>query len=305
MPRHRTARIARLGALPRSRAQGSSPRNKAVTARRLVAVGLVVASLILLTVYLRESDDGALHGAQRLGQAAIHPFVVAGERVARPFQDAYGWFADLVDVKGERDALQAKVQQLQQRVVENENAVQENERLRRLLGFVDGPRLADYDRIATRVVAQPSGPFDQTILVAAGSDDGVKVDAPVVTPDGLVGRVTKVAADASQVTLLTDVSLKVSAEDAETQAKGILQRSPSSDGLILDRVDKQVVVHVGDQVITSGWEVGELKSLYPKNIPIGTVTSVGLQDIDLFQRIQVEPFVDFDALSEVVVLVQR
>lgn len=305
MPRQRTARVSRLGAIQRPRTQGSSPRSKTITARRLVAVGLVVVSLILLTVYLRESDDGALHGAQRLGQAALHPFVVAGERVARPFQDAYGWFSDLVDVKGERDRLQAQVQELQQQAVENENAVQENERLRNLLGYVDGPRLADFERIPTRVIAQPSGPFEQTILVAAGSSDGVKIDSPVVTPDGLVGRVTKVSGDAAQVTLLTDVSLKVSAFDAETQAKGILQRSPSSSGLILDRVDKDIRVGVGDLIETSGWQAGDLKSLYPTGIPIGKVTSVGLQDIDLFQRIQVEPFVNFDSLSEVIVLVQR
>jgi rod shape-determining protein MreC len=271
-----------------------------------VAFLLVVASLILLTVYLRESDDGALHAAQRLGQSALHPFVVAGERVARPFQDAYGWFADLVDVKGERDRLQTQVQDLQQQVAQNENAAEENVRLRRLLGFVDGPRLPDYERIPTRVIAQPSGPFEQTILVAAGSGDGVTVDSPVMTPDGLVGLVTQVSADASQVTLLTDESVRVSAKDAETGASGVLRRaSGSGSTLVLDRVDKDLVVRDDDLVVTSGWKVGDLQSLYPQGIPIGRVTSVGLQDIDLYQRIQVEPFVGFDSLSEVIVLVKR
>jgi rod shape-determining protein MreC len=306
VPRQRTARISRLGALPRPGAERSSPRTKSVTARRLVAFLLVLASLILLTVYLRESDDGALHGAQRLGQSALHPFVVAGERVARPFQDAYGWFAELVDVKGERDRLQARVQELQQRVVQNENAVQENARLRRLLGFVDAPRLTDYERIVTRVIAQPSGPFEQTILVAAGSSNGVKVDSPVVTPDGLVGLVTQVSSNAAQVTLLTDESVRVSAKDAETEASGVLRRaSGGGSTLVLDRVDKDLVVREGDLIVTSGWKVGDLESLYPQGIPIGRVTSVGLQDIDLYQRIQVEPFVNFDALSEVVVLRKR
>jgi rod shape-determining protein MreC len=276
-----------------------------VTARRLVAFGLVVVSLVLLTVYLRESDDGALHGAQRLGQAALHPFVVAGERIARPFQDAYGWFDDLIGVKGERDRLQAQVRSLQQQVVENENFAQENERLRELLRFVDGPSLADYERIATRVIAQPAGPFDQTILVAAGSEDGIAIDSPVVTPDGLVGLVTKVSGDSAQVTLLTDDSVVVSAADAETRAEGVVKRASSGESLILDRVDKDRVVREDDLVITSGWQVGDLQSLYPKGIEIGKVTSVGLQDIDLYQRIQIEPFVDFDSLSEVIVLVKR
>ena len=275
--------------------------------RRLLAAALVVASLVLLTVYLRESEDGALHGAQRLGQAALHPFQVAGERIARPFQDAYGWASDLIGVKGERDRLAAQVRALQQQVAELKVASQENDRLRELLGYVSGPRLPDdYRPITTRVLAQPANAYDQTILVAAGSSDGVKVDSPVVTEDGLVGRVTSVAPNASQVTLLTDQSLAVSALDVDTRAPGVLRRAPGSgSGLSLDRVEKDLVVKEGDMIVTAGWREGDLESLYPAGIPIGTVTSVGLQDIDLYQRIQVEPFVNFDALSEVVILVPR
>ncbi len=286
--------------------RGSSPRDKGVLARRVVAAVLVVASLALLTVYLRESDDGALHAAQRLGQSALYPFQVAGERIARPFQDAYGWTSDLVGVKDERDRLEAEVQALQQQVVQLQAADQENARLRELLQFVDGPQLADYERIPTRVLAQPSNPYDQDVLVAAGKDDGVVIDSPVVTEDGLVGLVTSVASDASRVTLLTDQSVAVSALDVGTRARGVLRRAPNAgSGLVLDRVEKDLVVQEEDVVVTSGWRSGDLESLYPAGIPIGRVTSVGLQDIDLYQRIQVTPFVNFDALSEVVVLVHR
>jgi rod shape-determining protein MreC len=275
--------------------------------RRLVAAVLVIVSLVLLTVYLRESDDGALHGAQRLGQAALNPFQVAGERIARPFQDAYEWASGLVDAKEERDRLRAQVQALQQQVVGLQTASEENQRLRELLGYVSGPRLPeDYEPITSRVLAQPANPYDQTILVAAGSADGVTMDSPVVTQDGLVGRVTGVSTNAAQVTLLTDQSIAVSALDSDTRAPGVLRRSPGSgSGLVLDRVEKDLIVKEGDVIVTAGWKEGDLESLYPAGIPIGTVTSVGLQDIDLFQRIQVAPFVNFDALSEVVILVSR
>ncbi len=276
-------------------------------ARRLVAAALVVVSLVLLTVYLRESDEGALHGAQRIGQAALHPLQVAGERVARPFQDAYEWASDLVGVKSERDRLEAQVQALQQQVVELQTAAQENDRLRELLGYVSGPRLPDdYVPVTTRVLAQPANPYDQTILLAAGSGDGVTLDAPVVTQDGLVGRVTAVSPGAAQVTLLTDESINVSALDVETRAPGVLRRAPGAgSALVLDRVEKELVVEEGDVIVTAGWREGDLESLYPAGIPIGTVTSVGIQDIDLYQRVQVAPFVSFDSLAEVVVLVPR
>jgi rod shape-determining protein MreC len=58
-------------------------------------------------------------------------------------------------------------------------------------------------------------------------------------------------------------------------------------------------------VITAGWRSGRLESLYPRGIPIGTVASVGQQDVDLYKRIQVSPLVNFDSLSEVIVLVER
>ena len=272
-----------------------------------MVASLVLASLILLTVYLREDDEGSLHAAQRIGLAVLAPFQVAGERLARPFQDAYGYVSDLVDAKAERDQLERQVQELTQQVIGNQTAAQENERLRAELDFVEGPRFPDdYRGITTRVIAQPATPYDQELLVAAGSNDGVTKDAPVITPDGLVGLVTQVSPEASKVTLLTDQSIAVSAVDLLSGARGVVFASPSAgSGLVLDRVEKEQVVEDGDTIITAGWRSGDLASLYPYRIPIGTVTSVGQQDIDLYKRIQVTPFVDFDSISEVIVLVKK
>jgi rod shape-determining protein MreC len=276
-------------------------------ARRAVAAVLILVSLALLTVYLRESDEGGLHAAQRVGLAILAPFEVAGERIARPFQDAYGYVSDLVSEKESTDRLEARIEQLQEELRQAQAASSENQRLRELLAFVDGPRFpANFDPVTTRVIAQPSNAYNQRVLVAAGSAEGVKAGAPVVTGDGLVGVVTKVTSGYAQVTLLTDPSMFVSAQDADTEARGDVRASASAGaGLILDRVDKELVVEPGDTVITSGWSSGKIASLYPFGIPIGEVTSVGRQDIELYMRIQVEPFVDFDSLSEVVVLVAR
>jgi rod shape-determining protein MreC len=125
-----------------------------------------------------------------------------------------------------------------------------------------------------------------------------------------VGIVGKVADGQAQVTLLTDQGAAVSAvvisdEASEAPARGVVKPSPSAAGLVLDRVDKRLVANVGDTVVTSGWSLGDLASRYPYGIAIGRVTSVGRQDIDLYARVQVEPFVNFDSLSEVVILVKR
>jgi rod shape-determining protein MreC len=258
-------------------------------------------------VYFRESNDGALHGAQRIGLSVAMPFEVAGERVARPFRDAWGWASDLIGAKDENEKLRKEVDELRQQLIQQQTAVSENERLKALLQFVDGPTFpSGFDGVATRVVGRPPSAYNQEVLIAAGSSSGVQRNDPVVTKDGLVGLVTDVTSNGAKVTLLTDQSSAVSAVVLESGAAGIVRHGPSdSSALILDRVSKDELVTEGDLVITAGWRSGKLESLYPRGIPVGTVKSVGQQDVDLYKRIQVTPLVNFDSLAEVIVLVPR
>jgi rod shape-determining protein MreC len=270
-----------------------------------VAVLLVLVSLALVTVYFRESSGGALHGAQRIGLSILMPFEVAGERVSRPFRDAWSYSVDLVGAKSENEKLREEVAALQKELIEDRTAARENDRLRALLAFIEGPTFPDdYRPVVTRVVARPPSAYNQVVLVAAGSDDGIAVNDPVVTEDGLVGLVTEVTGNGARVTLLTDQTSAVSALVLQSGAAGVVRHGPSDGStLVLDRVGKDELVNEGDLVITAGWRSGKLESLYPRGIPIGTVASVGQQDVDLYKRIQVAPLVDFDSLAEVIVLV--
>jgi rod shape-determining protein MreC len=273
----------------------------------LVAAVLVLSSLALITVYFRESEGGTLHSAQRIGLSVAMPFEVAGERIARPFRDAWGWTLDLVGAKQENEKLRKQVEALRQRVIQEQTAVSENDRLRDLLGFVDGPSFpAGFTGVSTRVVGRPPSAYNQEVLIAAGSSAGIRRNDPVVTQDGLVGLVTNVTSNGAKVTLLTDQSSAVSAIVLESGAAGLVRHGPSdSSALVLDRVGKNEFVEEGNLVITAGWRSGKLESLYPRGIPVGMVKSVGQQDVDLYKRIQVAPLVNFDALAEVIVLVPK
>ena len=268
---------------------------------------LVLVSLALVTVYLRESSGGVLHGAQRIGLSVAMPFEVAGERVARPFRDGWTYVSELFGAKSENERLREQVEALRQQLVQQQTAARENERLRALADYVDGPAFPrDYRGIVTRVVGRPASIYNQKILIAAGSSAAVERNDPVVTEDGLVGLVTDVTSNGAQVTLLTDQSSAVSAVVLESGAAGIVRHGPSdSAALVLDRVGKDELVTAGDLVVTAGWRSGKLESLYPRGIPIGTVKSVGQQDVDLYKRIQVTALADFDSLGEVVVLIPR
>jgi rod shape-determining protein MreC len=306
VPRQRTARLPVLDAAVRG-PDGLSPRTSRALRARLVALVLVLVSLALITVYFRESEDGTLHSAQRIGLSVAMPFEVAGERIARPFRDAWGWASDLVGAKEENAKLRKEVEHLRKEVIQNQTAVGENDRLRDLLKYVDGPKFPEgFMGVSTRVVGRPPSAYNQEVLIAAGSSSGVSRNDPVITEDGLVGLVTDVTSNGAEVTLLTDQSSAVSATVLESSAAGIVRHGSSdSSALILDRVGKDALVEEGNLVITAGWRTGRLESLYPRGIPIGTVKSVGQQDVDLYKRIQISPLVNFDSLSDVIVLVPK
>lgn len=307
MPRNRSVRVAALGSSVQRSASQPYPSQKSSALKRRIVVGvLVVLALALITVSFRASGLTAL---QDTGATVLRPFQVASDRVARPFQDAYDWFAGLVHAKSENAALRKQVDALRNQAFRNQQAVQENTMLRAELRYVDGPRFPqDYDYVATSVIAPPQSRFDQTMVIDAGSNFGIRRDDPVVTPDGLVGRVTRVGKTVSQVMLLSDESSAVSASDQNHPgATGIVKHGQGGgDTLILDRVDKSQTVAVGDPVITQGSPGnGLLPSIYPRGIAIGSVTSVGQNDTDLYKQIQVQPFVDFSSLRSVLVLVPK
>ncbi len=273
--------------------------------RRLIVGFLVVLALVLISLSFRSGSDGSLGGIQSTGATVLRPFAVGVERVAQPFRDAYSWFDSLFTARSDAETLRTEVEELRQRAIQNEFALQENVTLRRLLEYRDGPRFPrDFRGLAAEVIARPAGAFTQAVVVAVGSDDGVRVNDPVVAPEGLVGLVTRVTPGTARIQLLTDQQLAVPSIDLRTGAPGIVRHARGTrETLVLDRVQKEDVVKVGDELVTAGWSASGLSSLYPKGIPVGEVTSVGQTDTDLYQQVQVDPYVDFGALDAVLVLV--
>jgi rod shape-determining protein MreC len=269
---------------------------------------LILLSLVLITVSFRETSNGFLHRVGGGGATVLRPFEVGAERVARPFRDAYGYLAGLVHAKSENTRLRRELDKARQEAALGRIATRDDSQLRAQLGYVDGPTFPrDFRPINTRVLGAPATPFEQQVIVAAGSSDGVRVDAPVITQDGLVGRVTDVSSGSAEVTLLTDGDSAVPALDVDssTNARGQVTRGQGDNALVLDRVPKEAEVNVGDEVVTAGSRSRAFPSFFPRGIAIGTVTSVGRTDTSLFTHVQIQPFVDFGSLDSVIVLVSK
>lgn len=262
----------------------------------------------MLTLYFREADSGPMHSVQGAVSTVLDPFQVGAERVARPFRDAYAWTTGLVHAQSENEKLRKDIQLLRLQAIQNQSAAQENVDLRAALKYISGPAFPrDYDGIAASVTSYATGEWEQSLVISAGRRDGVSKDDPVLSTDGyLVGQITKVTRTSSEVTLLTDSTSSVTARDAATDTLGVLEIGEGPDRPFeLNRVQKEKVVRPGDTIVTAGRRFGRLGSMFPRNIPIGSVKHVGQTDIENFQQIQVDPFVDFSSLDMLVVLVPK
>jgi rod shape-determining protein MreC len=302
--RDRTARVAVLGtSVQRSRKERRPNRGRNAQLRRLILVGLVLAALALLTISFRSPTSGALHDVQGYGASALRPFEVAAQRVARPFRDAYDYVSGLTSAKAENERLRRELRRANAQATSNQAAANRAAELSALLKFEQGRSYPkDFRAVNTTVISFPGGPFAQQVTIAAGSDRGLAINTPVVTADGLIGRVTNTSPSTSQVTLLNDPDSNVPAVDATHHVVGIIRHGPHGT-LILDRVAKEQVIEKGDTIVTRGTVDKRYPDFYPYGIPIGTVQQVGRSDIATYLTVEVTPFARFGSLDAVAALV--
>lgn len=167
-----------------------------------------------------------------------------------------------------------------------------------LSALVDFARVHPDNRyVATSVIGRDPSPFMKYVIINRGSDDGLRRGMPVVTSQGLVGRVAAVTAGAGRVELITDPASSVNVRLEPAGAQAVLVGSVTGE-LTLDMIPQSASVQVGDLVLTSG-----LGGNYPSNILIGQITSVRRRETDLFQRATVQPVVDFTKLEILLIII--
>jgi rod shape-determining protein MreC len=273
--------------------------------RRLVLAVLVIGALGLLTISFRSPNSGFLHDAQSYGSDALRPFQVAAVRVARPFRDAYNYVDSMSTAKSQNSKLRKMVEDYRSQALLNASAVQQNNDLKKLLHFESGPQYPqDFRAVNTSVLSFPSGAFSSQLVIDAGSDSGIHLNTPVVSADGLVGKVTYAGHTTSTVTLLTDPNSAVPARDLKTHVSGLIRHGQGGT-LILDRVSKDQVVNKGDWIVTRGTVDRRYPDEYPYGIPIGRVVAVGTSDIASFLTVQIQPLADISSLDAVAALVPK
>ncbi|MDQ4048168.1 MAG: rod shape-determining protein MreC, partial [Actinomycetota bacterium] len=235
---------------------------------------------------------------------AFAPLETGTGRALKPFRDLFGWFGDTVDAKDENERLRGEVEALRKRLAETDTAASDARQLRGMVklsrqeGFPQGT-----DPLAARVIARSPTVWYSTVKIDKGSGDGVREDQPVIAAGGLVGKVTRVTGGTAEVTLITDASSAVSAQVMPAGANGIVKPEVGEpNDLLLDFVQKGRRVTKGATVVTSGFTSSAVESRFPKGVPIGRVSRVDLDEIELYQRVHIKPFADLRRIDYVQVL---
>lgn len=182
--------------------------------------------------------------------------------------------------------------------VENDFARESLAELERLYDLVRFDNQWDYPIVTARVIGKNPGRFVTTLVLDRGTNDGVHVNMPVFTVDGLVGKTIKVSDHHSQVQLLTDPNLKMSVLEKRTRVVGFLETSNGKN--LFAMIPTYAEVQKGDTLISSG-----LGGIFPKGIGVGVVSSIQQGDVDVMQQITIAPFLNFSRIEELFIMLRE
>ncbi len=232
-----------------------------------------------------------------LSRILLNPVVSAQTWIATRYQAVQSFIQapqDTIRLRQRNTDLEAEVSRLQAQVIELQQRISETSILSALVDFARAN--PEYSYQAAAVIGYDTSPFLRYVLINRGSDQGLRRGMPVVTQQGLVGRIAAVTSSAARVQLITDTTSTVNVRLDPSGAQAVLNGQITGD-VSLEMIPQDTTIEVGDLVLTSG-----LGGSYPPNLLVGQVSSVRSQAQDLFQRASVQTAVDFSQLEIVLVI---
>ena len=260
-----------------------SPRNLQVIIFLLIAAGVI---LLALAGFIQPAIG-----------TATNPVIQLQSYFATRVQAIVDFFTvprDLASLRSRNAQLESEISQLQSQVIQLKQQLAEADVLYALLNFARQNPENQY--VASAVIGRDPSPFMHYVIIDHGSDSGIRHGMPVVTDQGLVGKVDAVTAKAARVQLLTDpgsvINVKLESLKVDAQLTGSLTGETT-----LQMIPQDVDLLPGEIVLSSA-----LGGAYPSDLLIGQVISVIKQETDLFQTATVQPVVDFGNLNAVLVI---
>ena len=257
----------------------------------VAAVLLIITLAVISYSASRLSETGFL---RKMVLEAAAPVEDAVNVSLKGLYDSWKRYLFLVGMEDENRRLRHGNAVLSEQINHYREGYIEGMRLQKLLNLKDG---LSNRVVAARVVDRSRASLFKTILIDKGTADGMRVGFPVLSEQGVVGRIIETAWHASQVLLLVDGNSNIDGLIQRSRAQGILQGAGSA-GCNLKYISRVEEVLPGDVVLSSG-----LAGVFPKGLLLGVVTKVSRKGAGLFQKIDVAPAFDFGKLEEVLALI--
>ncbi|MEO8611729.1 MAG: rod shape-determining protein MreC [Chloroflexota bacterium] len=250
----------------------------------VIAIGLIVGSRI-----------GLLSPAEGLAAAPLNFISGIFNRISLAVSGSVGDLADIETLKARNADLETALVKFQSELVDLREIASDYQRLADLLDYTSTTKNQEYVTANVIANADPNSLL-RTIVIDRGARDGITVGMPVVTKQGMVGRILNVTANAARVLLITDPTSAISGRLQTTRAEGSIVGQLSGD-LNMLFIPLDATVQQGDLVITSG-----LGGNLPPDIVIGQVTSKRQFEFELYQEAVVRSLNNFDTLEIVLII---
>jgi rod shape-determining protein MreC len=231
--------------------------------QRFAFLSLVLASFGLMV--FGKADPDTVARLRTTVTDAVAPILDALSRPTGAISNATTTLQEMADLRAENQRLRDENARLLEWQTAARHLQSQNESLRSLLNFVPIPPPS---HITARVIADPGGPFAQSVLLNVGERDGVTKGQAVISGEGLVGRVAMVGNRSTRVLLLTDINSRIPAVIESSRARGILTGDNGDQARLLF-LPVNAAIAPGERVVTSGHG-----GVFPPGLPIGVVSSV-------------------------------
>lgn len=260
---------------------------------RWVLVGLVVGQLLLLGYQIRSPEAGGIRLIRLWSAEAVLPAERLSQHYVSKVRDFTANYVALRGVHQQNQQLQKQVTELELQNQQLRQAVRDLPALDALLGF---HRSLALSTTPAQVISHGASPDAQAIYLNRGRNQGLRVNMAVITPQGLVGKLSQVLANSSQVLLITDPDCGLGVLVGAQGYRGILH-GMGAGAAEVEHVLKNEAVKPGEEVVTSGED-----QVYPKGIPVGTVTAVLTSHDGIFKALALKPAAELGRLQDVLVV---
>ena len=265
---------------------------------RVLLLVFLLLCVVIITLDYRSGDTGPLERAKDISTAIVAPIQRGLTVVFRPVGDFFSSIGDLSHLRSENERLESDLQEAQSQISDAQAIEAENEQLRGQLDLDES--WATMDQVHASVIATIPNNYRWAVRIDRGAADGIEPDMAVIAPEGLVGKVLRADESSSIVLLLIDPNAAARARVKDRGFVGVVRGNGADQSLSLEDISTDAHVSVGDEVVTSGYDLG----IFPASIPIGHIVSASGAGADVQQDIEVEPWVDFNALDFVDVLLE-